>query len=273
MLSKRNGIRAVTGPDASIIAAVLILIGTMIASIALWEYAAHAISGFAAEYSSPSEIWSYLQKYSHADLRRLEYTARRGALGIIVAFFVAYTLGVLIPLYGRITFLSGGIILIALWFPKLPFILFVREMLGYNALSVYTIGLWNACTMMLALGFFQSYRLVTDRGADGEILEAAVVDGANRWQIYRYIVLPMLRANHVIGLYVVAPRVWAGVTFAEALILGNIEGLGERMVTKSQYHATFGHFYAVCLYLFALEVATWCVIWTLATGIGLIRKR
>ena len=272
MLFERNGVRAVSGPDANIAVVVLILIGSMIALGGAWEYAAHTISGFAAKYSSPSEVWMYLQKYSEADLRRLEYTARRGVFGILVAFFVAYALGVLIPLYGRITFLAGGIILIALWLPKLPFILFVSEMVGYHALSVYTIGLWNACTMMLALGFFQSYRLVVDRGTDGEIIEAAVVDGANRWQLYRYIVLPMLRANHVIGLYVVAPRVWAGVTFAEALILGNIEGLGERMVTKSQYHSTFGHFYAVCLYLFALEIVTWCVIWILAYGVKLIRK-
>lgn len=245
--------------------AIALLVGAVTIALLLWEYAARTIPGFAAEHSHPTEIWFYLteSEYVWNDLLRLEYTALRGGVGMLIAFIIAYPLGALIPiLFDRITNLTRIIILSALWFPHLPLFLFVKETVGYNQTAVYVIGLWTACSTMLTFGFTQARRLVTDDGSDGEILEAAVVDGAGRWQLYWFIVLPLLRNHHIDNLAILAPRVWSGITFAEAIILANVIGLGERMVTTSEYSSTFGHFYAVTIYLILLEINTYVLIYS-----------
>lgn len=243
--------------------AIALLVSVVAVVLLLWEYAARTIPGFAAEHSHPTEIWFYLteSRFVTHDLLRLEYTSLRGAVGILIAFIIAYPLGALLPLlFERITNLTRLIVMSALWFPHLPLFLFVKETIGYNQTAVYVIGLWTACTTMLAFGFKQSCQFIEH---ESEMVDAARLEGADNWQLYWYIVLPQLRAHHLDNLAILSPRVWSGITFAEAIILANVMGLGERMVTTSEYTSTFGHFYAVTLYLILLEINTYILIYSL----------
>ncbi len=257
---ERNGSRMVTGSDTSNKAAIFFLMVAFLIVIFVWEYQALSTPGFAARHSHPSDIWQNFQNFFWVDLARTGYTAWRGIVGLAIAFFVAYPIGALLPLFGFATKTAGLTICVLLAIPKIAVILLSLRTFGYVEVSIYSIGLWSACIMMLGHGFFDSLKLVTDRGHDGTILEAALDLGSRRMQLYYYIILPMLRKDHISSLYIVSGSVWTATTFAEAMILGNIRGLGERMSIAIQWDSTLGHFYSSALLLFILATSTWLVI-------------
>ncbi len=67
--------------------------------------------------------------------------------------------------------------------------------------AIYTVviaGVWQAS------GFVMAMFLAGLRGIDGEIVKAAQMDGASSWQIYRRIIIPMLRPVFLSALVVLA---------------------------------------------------------------------
>lgn len=272
ILPKRNGSRMITGNDASIFATAAALILLLLAVISVWEYAAQNIVGFAARHSNPSDIVQNLYDNAQADLRRFGLTAVRGGVGIAIAFFIAYPIGALFPCIGFTTKFAGALICFSLALPKLAVILITLRITGYSEVSVYVIGLWSACIMMVGLGYFHSLNFITDKGESGLIVEAAVVDGSNWFSLYWNIILPLLRPLQVSSLYVLSGSVWTSTTFGEALVLSNIQGLGERMAVKIQFDSTLGHFYAASFLLLCLEVGTWISIFIIQRILGQTTK-
>jgi glucose/mannose transport system permease protein len=68
-------------------------------------------------------------------------------------------------------------------------------------MAIYTVviaGVWQAS------GFVMAMFLAGLRGIDGEIIKAAQIDGAPTWQLYRRIVIPMLRPVFLSALVVLA---------------------------------------------------------------------
>ncbi len=68
-------------------------------------------------------------------------------------------------------------------------------------MAIYTVviaGVWQAS------GFVMAMFLAGLRGIDGEIIKAAQIDGASSWQIYRRIIIPLLRPVFLSALVVLA---------------------------------------------------------------------
>lgn len=68
-------------------------------------------------------------------------------------------------------------------------------------MAIYTVviaGVWQAS------GFVMAMFLAGLRGIDGEIMKAAQIDGASSWQIYRRIIIPLLRPVFLSALVVLA---------------------------------------------------------------------
>jgi glucose/mannose transport system permease protein len=68
-------------------------------------------------------------------------------------------------------------------------------------MAIYTVviaGVWQAS------GFVMAMFLAGLRGIDGEIIKAAQIDGAPTWQLYRRIIIPMLRPVFLSALVVLA---------------------------------------------------------------------
>jgi len=267
-LWKRNGSRVVTGDDASWTATGLVLVLVLSAIIFGWEYLAQGDINFANRHSYPSNIKDKLYENANADMWRFLYTAMRGGTGVAIAFFFAYPIGALLPCIGFATKFAGVVICLLLAFPKLAVILITLRTVGHNELSVYVIGMWSGCLMMLALGFFHSLGFLTATDERGQMLDSAAMDGANPWQTYRHIIMPLIRSYHISSLYVVSSYVWTSTSFAEAIVSGYVQGLGERMDVKIQHDAGLGHFYAASLWLYALGAGTWVIVFLIQRFYG-----
>jgi len=64
-------------------------------------------------------------------------------------------------------------------------------------LGTPTRALWSTVALIVwrFAGFYMLLLLVGLQGISGEVYEAARLDGANRWQTFRYVTLPLLRSS------------------------------------------------------------------------------
>jgi multiple sugar transport system permease protein len=71
------------------------------------------------------------------------------------------------------------------------------EFLGISVLGTPASALWSTVALIVwrFAGFYMLLLLVGLQGISSEVYEAARLDGANRWQTFRYVTLPLLRSS------------------------------------------------------------------------------
>ena len=69
--------------------------------------------------------------------------------------------------------------------------------LGISFLGTPTSALWSTVALIVwrFAGFYMLLLLVGLQGISADVYEAARLDGANRWQTFRYVTLPLLRSS------------------------------------------------------------------------------
>ncbi|MDD6788629.1 MAG: sugar ABC transporter permease [Lachnospira sp.] len=90
--------------------------------------------------------------------------------------------------------LIGGIVLGYIWSLLLNGILaYWSKTLTYNA----TYGFWGMVILLLwqQIGYMMIIYIAGIQNIPGELIEAAKIDGATKWQQLRYVTLPMLRSS------------------------------------------------------------------------------
>lgn len=91
----------------------------------------------------------------------------------------------------------------------------VFQLLGVNSVDFYTKPeYWPAIIMFFHLWHYTGYNMIiyiaSIAGINNEYYEAAVIDGATKWQQVRYITLPMLKTTAVILSLLAASRIFNG---------------------------------------------------------------
>ena len=266
---QRNASRFITGPDMPWRTVVLIWAVIVIALLLSSELMAYTIKGFAAKYSHPSAVIMSLVEDFHLIFPRFLETARRGAVGIVIAGLIAYPLGVLLFCVGRLARIAFIGMVVLLVIPKLAVTLFSQLVFGYGETSLYVMALWIASVLMLVTGFLSSLLLQTTQRIEKEadlIFKASALDRTPLWKHY-LMVMQMLRAHHVASLQVLSMTVWTSLTFSEALST-SIIGLGERMQTALQHERLRDELWASMLMLIVLEILSFTLIASLSYALN-----
>lgn len=109
---------------------------------------------------------------------------------------------------------------------------------------------WGLASVMIAAAWRQTafsmvIFLAGLTSVPPELVEAARIDGANGWQVFRYVVLPMLRPATTI---VVASAITSALLATEIVLtmtkggpFGTTDVLGHRMYTETFWNLNFGY--------------------------------
>ena len=90
---------------------------------------------------------------------------------------------------------SASLLFYVLYSPIAGPLASVSRRLGFTFLGSPNAALWSTVFLIVwrFTGFYMLLMLVGLQGIPGDVFEAARIDGASRWQTFRYITLPLLR--------------------------------------------------------------------------------
>jgi alpha-glucoside transport system permease protein len=121
---------------------------------------------------------------------------------------------------------------------------------GTNNLALIVIGIWmwtGFCTVILSAGL---------KSIPDEILEAARADGANEWQVFRRITLPMMRSTIAVVMTMMIINVLKVFDIVYVMTNGNLgtEVIANRMYKEMFNYRHFGRASAIAVILFCAIV-------------------
>ena len=132
--------------------------------------------------------------------------------------------------------LIGGIVLGYIWSLLLNGILaYWSKTLTYNA----TYGFWGMVILLLwqQIGYMMIIYIAGIQNIPGELIEAAKIDGATKWQQLRYVTLPMLRSSITVCTFLTLTNGFK--MFAQNLALTNGEPSAKSELLAMNIYTTF----------------------------------
>ena len=144
----------------------------------------------------------YVFQDSNGFLAALWFTVKIAVVGVITTNVIAFALALLLTrgLKGTNAFrtiffmpnLIGGIILGYIWQLLLNGILI--KLTGADLTFSATYGYWGIIILYnwQKIGYLMIIYIAGIQNIPGELIEAAKIDGANRWQLLKSVILPML---------------------------------------------------------------------------------
>lgn len=190
------------------------------------------------------KIFSSAEFYNH-----LLYTLKIVLIGIIISFIVGTIIAIICSMYKPINDLIMPIINSMKNIPSIALFPLFIVLMGIGDEPRIFVIIWNSIYPIISSTF------VGLNSPDKEVIDAAKNCGATKWQVYRYIRIPLASLDMLNGLKISAGNGFIAIVVAE--MLGATKGLGYMILWSSnafQYPQMYIYILVIALIGFLINV-------------------
>lgn len=206
-------------------------IATVVVLVAIWEIVGRIAHWNPLFFAYPSQIWSGVVELAHGPLwSDLRVSGTEFLLGMVLSVLIAVPVGLVLGTSRRLYWA----------FDPIVGALYSTPVLVLAPLLViwFGLGIASKVAIVVILSTFPVMINLTEgvRTTDRVLLRAARSFGANRWNLYRDVVLPSVTPFFITGLRLAVGRAMIGVIVGE--YIASTQGIGYQINADAELFAT-----------------------------------